>query len=115
MTRIITTLSVGLLLTACASQPEREKREILFQDGPEFAAAHAFTMSALDSWDSALMASNTIERDRHLEAADGACRQAQLQYEQAMKVYSQYQRDEIETEMAAVHRHRMAIERERYR
>lgn len=108
-------LLLGTVALACSSAPERGEEEILFLDGPEFAAAGQFTDEALGHWDKALMTQDPVEKSQSIAAADAACKKAQLQYEQAMKVYSHYQRQEIETEMASVHLLRVELQRERYR
>jgi hypothetical protein len=107
--------ALGVLLLACSSAPDRRDEKILFQGGPEFRAAVELRRQALDYWDAAVMTQDPAKRERALVAADIACEQAQLQYEHAMVVYSPYQREEIEAEMAYIHFLRMEIERERHR
>lgn len=115
LSRLLAAVLSGLLLAACGAPQTTEERKVLFQDGPEFAAASAYTTLALNRWDEALLTQDEAERDRGLAAADQACRQAQQQYAQAMKVYTRHQREEIETEMATVHQLRLEIERQRNR
>ena len=104
---------VALLLAACAGENTEDQTKPIFHKGEEFRLAADYRDRALDHHEQAQLAGTSVERQQWLESADRALGMAQLQYEDAMKVYSHHQREEIEFEMAAVHELRKKIERER--
>ncbi len=101
-----------LVLLACASQ-EVEEKERTFVGGDEFKRASALKTRAVEYREQAILSTDPVERAQWLDKANLACTRAQMEYERAMRVYSFHQREQIEYEMASVHKLMMVIQRER--